>query len=108
MRLDKFLKVSRLAKRRSEAHEGIVNGRIEKDGRPLKPGYDVKVGDVLVIHYARKTLTVRIREVPLRVLPSLKPAELYEILTEAREDPLDWLGGSGSAGDPIGTGGAER
>ena len=110
MRLDKFLKVSRLAKRRSEAHEGIVNGRIEKDGRPLKPGYDVKVGDLLVIHYARKTLTVRVRDVPLRVLPSLKPAELYEILSEAREDPLDWLASSDPLGssDPIGAGGAER
>ncbi len=91
MRLDKFLKVSRLAKRRSEAHEGIVAGRVSKDGRALKPGYEVKPGDVFVIHYARKFLTVRVREVPMRVLPSLKPAELYEILSDERDDPLDWL-----------------
>ena len=84
----------------------------------LYDGYipTMQAGDVLVIHYARKTLTVRIREVPLRGLPSLKPAELYEILSEAREDPLDWLASSDPLGssaapgssDPIGAGGAER
>src|SRR5579864_5897353 len=57
VRLDKFMKVSRLSKRRSEAHEALVHGRITKDGRPLKPGYDVHPGDVLEIHYATKFLT---------------------------------------------------
>jgi len=42
MRLDKFMKISRLSKRRSEAHEALVHGRITKDGRQLKPGYDVR------------------------------------------------------------------
>ena len=90
MRLDKFLKVSRLAKRRAEAKDGIEAGRITKDGRALKPGYEVKVDDVLVIHYRTKFLTVRVREVPLRVLPSLRPAELYEIVEERKDDPRDW------------------
>ena len=70
MRLDKFMKVSRLAKRRSEAHEALEHGRITKGGKPLKPGYQVKPGDVLEIHYATKFVTVRVREVPLRVTPS--------------------------------------
>lgn len=91
MRLDKFMKVSRLAKRRAEAKDGIEAGRITKDGRPLKPGYDVKIGDVLLIHYRSKYLTVRIAEVPVRVLPSLKPAELYEIIEERADDARDWL-----------------
>ena len=90
MRLDKFMKISRLAKRRAEAKDGIEAGRITKDGRALKPGYEVKVGDVLVIHYRVKFLTVRIAQVPERVLPSLKPAELYEILEERRDDARDW------------------
>lgn len=85
VRLDKFMKVSRLSKRRSEAHEALVHGRITKDGRALKPGYDVKPGDVLVIHYATKFVTVRVREVPLRMTPSVKPAELYDVL-ETRDD----------------------
>jgi len=91
MRIDKFLKVSRLAKRRSEAHEALQAGRITSDGRPLKPGYEVKVGDVLVLHYARKFLTVRVSLVPERVTPALRDVALYEILEERRDDPIDWL-----------------
>lgn len=92
MRIDKYLKVSRLAKRRSEAHEALVNGRITRDGRALKPGYDVKVGDVLELHYARKYLTVRVLHVPERVTPGLRKMELYEVLAERRDEPADWLG----------------
>jgi ribosomal 50S subunit-recycling heat shock protein len=91
MRLDKYLKVSRLAKRRAEAKDGIEAGRITKDDKQLKPGYDVKVGDVLVIHYRTKFLTVRVAMVPERVLPSLKPAEMYEIVDERKDDARDWL-----------------
>jgi ribosomal 50S subunit-recycling heat shock protein len=91
MRLDKYLKVSRLAKRRAEAKDGIEAGRITKDDKQLKPGYDVKVGDVLVIHYRTKFLTVRVAMVPERVLPSLKPAEMYEIIDERKDDARDWL-----------------
>lgn len=86
VRLDKFMKISRLSKRRSEAHEALVHGRITKNGQPLKPGYDVRPGDVLVIHYATKYVTVRVREVPLRMTPSVKPAALYEILEQAPDN----------------------
>ena len=92
MRIDKYLKVSRLAKRRNEAHEALVNGRITRDGRALKPGYDVKVGDVLELHYARKFLTVRVLHVPERVTPALRAIALYEVVAERRDEPADWLG----------------
>lgn len=85
------MKVSRLSKRRSEAHEALEHGRITKDGRPLKPGYEVKPGDVLVIHYATKFVTVRVRDVPLRMTPGVRPAELYEVVDQRREDPGEWL-----------------
>ncbi len=85
------MKVSRLSKRRTEAKEGIDAGRVSKDGRPLKAGYEVKLGDVLVIHYRTRFLTVRVLGVPERVLPSLKPADLYEIIEERKDDPRDWL-----------------
>lgn len=93
VRLDKFLKVSRLAKRRTEAKDALDAGRIldPRSGRALKAGYDVKPGDVLEIHYARKILTVRVVEVPLRVVPGLKPADLYAIVDERKEDPVEWL-----------------
>ncbi len=92
MRIDKYLKVSRLAKRRSEAHEALLAGRITRDGRPVKPGYDVKAGDVLELHYARKFVTVRVLHVPEKVTPALKAIPLYEVVAERRDEPADWLG----------------
>ncbi|MDQ2662785.1 MAG: S4 domain-containing protein [Candidatus Eremiobacteraeota bacterium] len=91
MRLDKFMKVSRLSKRRSEAHEALEHGRITKDGRALKPGYQVRAGDVLIVHYATRFVTVRILDVPMRVTPSVKPAALYEVLDQRRDEPSEWL-----------------
>jgi ribosomal 50S subunit-recycling heat shock protein len=91
MRIDKYLKVSRLAKRRSEAHEALVNARITCGGKALKPGYEVKVGDVLELHYARKYVTVRILHVPERVTPGLRAIAMYEVLAERRDEPADWL-----------------
>ncbi|HZZ66266.1 MAG TPA: S4 domain-containing protein [Candidatus Baltobacteraceae bacterium] len=88
MRLDKFMKVSRLSKRRSEAHEALEHGRITKDGLTLKPAYQVKPGDVLQIHYATRYVTVRVREVPLRMTPGVRPADLYEVLDQRKD--ADW------------------
>lgn len=91
MRLDKFMKVARLSKRRSEAHEALEHGRITKDGKPLKPGYQVKAGDVLEIHYATRFVTVRVVDVPLRVTLAVKAADLYEVLETRKDDPSDWI-----------------
>jgi ribosomal 50S subunit-recycling heat shock protein len=91
VRLDKFMKVSRLSKRRSEAHAALEHGRITKEGKPLKPGYQVKAGDTLEIHYATKFVTVRVRDVPLRVTPGVKATDLYEILETRKDEPVDWL-----------------
>ena len=81
MRLDKFMKVARLSKRRTEAHEALEHGRISKNGQKLKPAYQVCQGDILEIHYATKYVTIVVREVPLRVTPGTKPSALYEILS---------------------------
>lgn len=85
MRLDKFMKVARLAKRRSEAHEALEHGRVLKDGVVLKPSHTVKVGEMLEIHYARRCVTVRVREVPPRVTPSVRPGDLYEQISVSDE-----------------------
>jgi ribosomal 50S subunit-recycling heat shock protein len=90
VRLDKFLKVARLSRRRSEAHEALEHGRVECDGRLVRPGYRVKAGDVLQIHYATKIVTVLIKQVPLRMTPSIKPAVLYEILDQRSDEPAQW------------------
>ena len=60
MRLDKYLKVSRLIKRRAVANEACDNSRITVNGRPAKASYDVKVGDRIAIEFGARTLTVEV------------------------------------------------
>lgn len=63
MRLDKYLKVSRLIKRRTVANEACDNARITVNGRPAKASYDVKVGDRLQIQFGARTLCVEVLQV---------------------------------------------
>ena len=63
MRLDKYLKVSRLIKRRTVANEACDNARISVNGRPAKASYDVKVGDVITIRVGQKALSVEVLSV---------------------------------------------
>ena len=60
MRLDKWLKVSRLIKRRTVANEACDNARVTVNGRPVKASYDVKVGDLLELRFGERTLTVEV------------------------------------------------
>ena len=60
MRLDKYLKVSRLIKRRTVANEACDNGRISVNGRGVKASYDVKVGDKLEITMGPRTIAVEV------------------------------------------------
>ena len=60
MRLDKYLKVSRLIKRRTVANEACDNARISVNGRPAKASYDVKVGDILEIKFGEKTVKLEV------------------------------------------------
>jgi ribosomal 50S subunit-recycling heat shock protein len=63
MRLDKYLKVSRLIKRRTVANEACDAGRILVNDKPARASYDVKVGDVLTINLGQKPLSVRVTSV---------------------------------------------
>ena len=60
MRLDKYLKVSRLIKRRTVAHEACDNTRVTVNGKPAKASYDVKIGDILEIRFGQKTVKVEV------------------------------------------------
>ena len=60
MRLDKFLKVSRLIKRRTVANEACDNGRISVNGRVVKASYEVKVGDKIEISMGPRTVAVEV------------------------------------------------
>lgn len=83
MRLDKFLKVSRLVKRRTVAKEVCDQGRVQVNGRPAKAGTEVGPGDVLTIAYGGRTLTVRVERVGDHV-PKEAAAGLYTVLEERR------------------------
>ena len=63
MRLDKYLKVSRLIKRRTVANEACDNGRVSVNGRPVKASYDVTVGDRLEIALGTRTRAVEVLQV---------------------------------------------
>jgi len=63
MRLDKYLKVSRLIKRRTIANEACDNGRVSVNGRVVKASYDVKVGDRLEITLGSRTVAVEVLQV---------------------------------------------
>lgn len=64
MRLDKFLKVSRVIKRRTVANEAADNGRVVVNGKIVKPSYDVKVGDIVEIKFGDKTSKFEILMIP--------------------------------------------
>lgn len=81
MRLDKFLKVSRLIKRRTVAKEFAENQRITVNGRVAKPSSEVNVGDLLVIQMGGRKLTVEIVEIKDNIRASEAPS-LYRIVSE--------------------------
>ena len=60
MRLDKYLKVSRLIKRRTVANEACDNERVTVNGKTARASYEVKVGDVIAIRFGERTLTVEV------------------------------------------------
>lgn len=68
MRLDKFLKVSRLIKRRTVANDACDAARISVNGKPAKASYQVKIGDIIEIAFGQRTMRVEVLEVADHVL----------------------------------------
>ena len=79
MRLDKYLKVSRLIKRRSVANDACDNARVTVNGRDAKAGYQVKIGDVIEIAFGNRTLRVEVTEVADNVKKSDAAAMYREL-----------------------------
>jgi len=87
LRLDKFLKASRLVKRRTLAKEVCDAQRVMVNGRPAKPGTDIQVGDTLTLDFGRRVLKVKVVE--LRDSASVGDARrMFEVLGE--EVRPDW------------------
>ena len=79
MRLDKYLKVSRIIKRRTVANDACDAAHVTANGRPAKASYDVKVGDILEITFGARTLRIRVLEVKETVGKDVA-ATLYEVI----------------------------
>ena len=78
MRLDKYLKVSRLIKRRTVANEACDNGLISVNGKAARASYDVKVGDRISLRFGQRTLTVEV----LSVQETVKQADAGTLYRE--------------------------
>lgn len=82
MRLDKYLKVSRLIKRRTVANDACDSQRITVNGRVQKASYDVKLGDEITVTFGSKSVTVRV----LDIRETTKKSEsvgMYEVISES-------------------------
>ena len=81
MRLDKYLKVSRLIKRRTVANEACDASRVSVNGKVVKASYDVKIGDLITVTFGSKTVTVKV----IDIRETTKKAEsigMYEVVSE--------------------------
>ena len=81
MRLDKYLKVSRIIKRRTVANDACSAGKVEGNGKPVKPSYDVKPGDVLELHFGTRVIRAQVLSVAEHVRKE-EAADMYKILSE--------------------------
>ncbi|MBA7475381.1 hypothetical protein ES707_10750 [subsurface metagenome] len=86
MRLDKFLKVSRLIKRRTEAKKACLAKCVRIDNRIAKAGDEIKIGDEIEINFANKILQVKILDAPLKNIPAEKASSLYEVIKEIKKE----------------------
>lgn len=78
MRIDKFLKVSRIIKRRTIANEAADNGRISVNGKVVKPSYDIKVNDIVEIKFGNQTFKFKITAIPTK--QSVRTDEVAEMV----------------------------
>lgn len=80
MRLDKFLKVARIIKRRTVANEACSNERVFINGKEAKPSKEVKIGDVICVAFGDRKFTFKVLEVPEGNVAKSDSKMLYEII----------------------------
>lgn len=81
MRIDKFLKVSRILKRRTVSKELALNQRIEINGRVVKPSHEVLVGDIVGITFGNRKMEVKVLSIQ-EVKRKQEASDMYEIVSE--------------------------
>lgn len=80
MRIDKYLKVTRIIKRRTVANEAADGGRISVNGKAVKASYTVKIGDIIEVGFGSKTLKIRVTDIKETVQKD-NAATLYEVIS---------------------------
>jgi ribosomal 50S subunit-recycling heat shock protein len=93
MRIDKWLKLSRIIKRRTVAQMACDQSRVYLNDRIVKAGTTVKEGDKVHIELGSRALTVEVLQVPLKAPSAQEASSLYKKIEEIRRPPekLDWL-----------------
>lgn len=81
MRLDKYLKVSRLIKRRTVANDACDASRISVNGKAAKASYDVKIGDIITVSFGAKLVSVRVLEIK-ETTRKTDAVGMYEVVSE--------------------------
>ncbi|HOO87437.1 MAG TPA: RNA-binding S4 domain-containing protein [Synergistales bacterium] len=89
MRLDKFLKLARLVKRRTVAQEMIEVGAVRINGRQCKPSAEVRVGDSVEIAYPSRFLSLEVLCADEAALKRMPPEEAWSLREERRVDPSE-------------------
>lgn len=84
MRLDKYLKVSRLIKRRNVANDACDTSRITVNGKIAKASYNVNCGDLITIAFGAKSVTVRVLEIK-ETTKKTESVGMYEVVSETDE-----------------------
>lgn len=93
LRLDKWLKVSRLIKRRTVAQMACEQGRVFINDRPAKSAATVKVDDMVHLELGSRALTLKVLLVPEKAVRAQEASNLYEVIEELKRAPevLEWL-----------------
>lgn len=81
MRLDKYLKVSRLIKRRSVANDACDATRVSVNGKAAKASYNVKIGDLITVQFGTKSVTVKVIDIR-ETTKKTEAVGMYEVVSE--------------------------
>ena len=81
MRLDKYLKVSRIIKRRTVANDACDAAHVAVNGRTVKASYDVKLGDLITVAFGNKSVTVKVLDIR-ETTKKTEAVGMYEVVSE--------------------------
>ena len=87
MRIDKYLKVSRILKKRTVGKELAENERLYINGKPVKAAHEIKVGDVITIEFGHRRFSVRVLEIKDSASKQ-EALSMYEVIEESKKDEL--------------------